>query len=65
MLKETLSEETTNHKSEAQESGMGEYIRMCPKEATAGIAAFAQQFESKTFLFCLSDWEVHSKLEQQ
>jgi hypothetical protein len=35
---------TTNHKSEAQESGMGEYILFWPKEVTARVVAFLAQF---------------------
>jgi hypothetical protein len=44
---------------------MVKYILLGPKEATAGVAAFAAQFESKTSLFCLFDWEVQDPLEQE
>jgi hypothetical protein len=44
---------------------MGKYIILGPKEATAGVAAFAAQFESKMSLFRLSDWEVQDPLEQE
>jgi hypothetical protein len=44
---------------------MGKYILQGRKEATTRVAAFAAQFESKTSLFGLSDWEVQDMLEQE
>jgi hypothetical protein len=44
---------------------MGKYILLGPKEALAGVAAFAAQFQSKTSVFPLSDWEVQDPLEQE
>jgi hypothetical protein len=37
-----------------QRSGVGKYILLGPKEATARVTSLAPQFESKTSLFCLS-----------
>jgi hypothetical protein len=44
---------------------MGKYILLEPKEAPSEFATVAAQFQSKTSVFPLSDWEVQDPLEQE
>jgi hypothetical protein len=44
---------------------MGKYILLGPKEAPAGVVSLVSQFQSKTSVFPLSDWEVQDPLEQE
>jgi hypothetical protein len=44
---------------------MAKYILLEPKEPTAGDVSLAPQFQSKTSVFPLSNWEVQDPLEQE
>jgi hypothetical protein len=44
---------------------MAKYILLGPREPTAGVVSLVPQFQSKTSVFLLSNWEVQDPLEQE